>query len=56
MKNKSFGKVIATVLQFLLCIIIAFAIWLVVQYAEYNDTQEEAVKAIYAVTTALCVI
>ena len=57
MKNNSFKKVIVTVLQFLMCAIIAFAIWFIVQYTEnYNNTQEEAAVVIDTLTAALRVL
>ena len=57
MKNNSFKKVIITVLQFLMCAIIAFAIWFIVQYTEnYNNTQEEAAVVIDTLTAALRVL
>ena len=57
MKNNSLKKIIITVLQFLLCAVIAFAIWFIVQYTEnYNNTQEEAATVINTFTVALRVL
>lgn len=40
MKKKIFGVKLSTIIQFLLCLIFAFAIWLSVQYSALSEQTE----------------
>lgn len=56
MKKKIFGIKIGTIIQFVLCLIFAFAIWLSVRYSalfsdDNNDTTEIDEQSAFALST-----